>query len=258
MKIGIISDTHNEEKMVDAAIVTFNWHECEKIFHIGDFERPDILKIFSKKKDNVQFVWIPGTGRHDNFKMLLLASDDIGGYCAASDGNPYGIYFDENITVSMCHSIYEKTPDNKSIMINAWARYQKNSYIFYGHTHYFNLKFPSSISSATIINPGGFYSDRCTPTVAILDSEKKDLCVYIYVQQQNFFGDACSICLKDRKVIRGKYYRLFRQAFINALQNSNLYIDQCNYVYKSNEYLCDFDENAWMSVKAIVNYEDSI
>ena len=48
MKIGIISDTHDDIENVSEAIQIFNQNKVKYVIHAGDYIFPGIIKEFSK------------------------------------------------------------------------------------------------------------------------------------------------------------------------------------------------------------------
>jgi len=48
MKIGIISDTHDDIENVQSAIDIFNTERVDYVFHAGDYVFPGIIQEFSK------------------------------------------------------------------------------------------------------------------------------------------------------------------------------------------------------------------
>src|SRR6185437_8893074 len=50
MKIGIISDSHDDMENVQESISIFNRNEVEYVIHAGDYIFPGIIKEFEKSK----------------------------------------------------------------------------------------------------------------------------------------------------------------------------------------------------------------
>ena len=146
MKIGILSDTHNNVDKICKAINFFNLQHVEFVLHAGDFSFPESAKYFSKLK--VPFLAIFGNNDFDiyGFKKTI-----------ESFGNIYD-------------APYEFLLDNKSFLLThrLFTPTKKYDYIIYGHTHK-----PSILKTyyGIQINPGetsGRRYGRCT--VATLDT----------------------------------------------------------------------------------------
>lgn len=146
MKIGILSDTHNNIDKICKAIKFFNLRQIEFVLHAGDFSFPKSAKYFSKLK--VPFLAIFGNNDFDNYELTKAIE-------------PFG---------SIYNAPYEFVLDNKSFLLthHLFMPTKKYDYIIYGHTHrplilktYYGLQ----------INPGETCGRRYgRGTVAILDT----------------------------------------------------------------------------------------
>jgi len=194
MRLGIISDTHDDYAAIKAALDVFVRCECQWTLHLGDFERPDAMRRFFPQPPGMQFAWIHGGDRHDDFVELLTASEDVGGLSLSKPGSAFAQHeFAPGLLIGLCHSIYERVGDRT--LISSWATDGHLTYVLYGHTHYFNLKFPTSSSKTVLLNPGGF-RDPATKTVLVLDSETRK--VEVYALHSGNFQHAVSIQLDNR------------------------------------------------------------
>src|SRR5688500_12127035 len=68
MKIGIISDTHDDLNSVDSAISIFNREKVSLIVHAGDFIFPGVVEKF-RKRDSAKFIGV--LGNNDGEKLGL-------------------------------------------------------------------------------------------------------------------------------------------------------------------------------------------
>lgn len=132
LRIGIISDTHDDIENVQRAIEIFNAEKVEYVIHAGDYIFPGIVVEF--KKLSAKLIGV--LGNNDGEKVHLLKNFlNIGGELKGEigeielDGLSFGIYHGTDIEVK------EKLVDSR-----------KYDVIVSGHTHKTELP---SVSSAT-------------------------------------------------------------------------------------------------------------
>jgi len=68
MKIGIISDTHDNLHAIARAVEVFNNEKCELVLHAGDYIAPFTIKPLSNLRSKLIGVF----GNNDGDKILLL------------------------------------------------------------------------------------------------------------------------------------------------------------------------------------------
>lgn len=74
MKIGILSDTHDDVEMTKRAVDFFKQKKVDLVFHLGDYVSPPIVKLFKGLK------LIGIFGNNDGYKEgLIKAFEEIGG-----------------------------------------------------------------------------------------------------------------------------------------------------------------------------------
>src|SRR5437764_8089311 len=95
MKVGIISDTHDDIENVQRAIEIFNAEGIEYVIHAGDYILPGIVKEFEKLNSKL----IGVLGNNDGEKVHILKNFlDIGGVLKGElaeielDGLTFGVY----------------------------------------------------------------------------------------------------------------------------------------------------------------------
>ena len=95
MRIGIISDTHDDIENVQKAIEIFNIEKIDYVIHAGDYVFPGIVMEFEEL--NAKLIGV--LGNNDGEKVHLLKSFlDIGGELKGEigeielDGLSFGIY----------------------------------------------------------------------------------------------------------------------------------------------------------------------
>jgi len=155
MKIGIISDTHDNLPQIRKAVEVFNREKVDLVLHAGDFVSPFTALEF--KLLNCPFTGI--FGNNDGDKLYLREKyKEIGELYPA----PYNVNINSK-NIIMLH---------KEKLIDALAEGQKYNVIIYGHTHQTDLR---KIRKTLIINPGecgGWLSGKST--VALLDLESSE------------------------------------------------------------------------------------
>jgi len=155
MKIGIISDTHDNLTQINKAVKIFNQEKVELVLHAGDFVSPFTFLEFKKLKCPLKGVF----GNNDGDKLYLQEKfKGIGELCP----EPYQVNINQK-SIIMLH---------KDGLIDALAESQKYEVIIYGHTHRTDLH---KIRKTLIINPGecgGWLSGKST--IALLDLENSE------------------------------------------------------------------------------------
>lgn len=175
MKVGIISDTHDDIDNTNKAIDIFEQHNVHVIIHAGDIISPPVIKEFKRlTQKNVKFYGI--LGNNDGEKRgLENAFDFINGQFLGEsgkieiDGLKFGIY----------HGMDLKKKE-KMIMSG------KFDVFIYGHTH--RRDPPNAVlnrvGNTIVFNPGSAHSPAKTnysdqpyfrdPSILIFDTSTKE------------------------------------------------------------------------------------
>lgn len=150
MKIGLISDTHDNLPKIDAAIKLFNSERVNLVLHCGDYIAPFSLKRFKELKSPLKGVF----GNCDGEKEGLLRVA-------------------KELRFSIRDEPWLIETGGKRILLSHRPGFSEENidFIIYGHTHKVEIKkgFP------TFINPGeasGWLTG--ISTVVILDIEKRE------------------------------------------------------------------------------------
>ena len=152
MKIGIISDTHDNLPQIKIAVEIFNREKVELVLHAGDFVSPFTFLEFKNINCPLKGVF----GNNDGDKLYLQEKFKVIGELYPA---PYIVKIN-NKNVIMLH---------KEELIDALAESQKYDIIIYGHTHRTDLR---KIGKTLIVNPGecgGWLSGKST--IALLNLE---------------------------------------------------------------------------------------
>lgn len=152
MKIGIISDTHENMPKIRKAVLLFNREKVAVVLHAGDIISPITAKEFSALK--ARFIGV--FGNNDGDKLFLTRR-------FRGIGKLHEKKFTGTLGGKKILLIHE--PD----MLEALAGSGYYDIIVYGHTH---QPLISQVGSTLVVNPGeagGWITGKCT--VALLDTE---------------------------------------------------------------------------------------
>lgn len=175
MKIGIISDTHDDIDNTNKAIDMFEQHDVQVVIHAGDIISPPVIKEFKRlTQKNVKVYGI--LGNNDGEKHgLENAFDFINGEFLGETGKidlgglKFGIY----------HGMDLK---KKEKMIKSG----KFDVFIYGHTHRRDPEgnIPNTVGKTLVFNPGCAHRPAKTnysdppyfrdPTILIFDTATKE------------------------------------------------------------------------------------
>jgi len=149
MKVGIISDSHDDVENINKAIDIFDKNKVEIVIHAGDIISPPMIKEFQRLTEkNVKFFGVLGNNDGEK-KGLENAFDSINGKLLGDfgkieiDGLKFGIYHGTDVK-------------KKEKMINS----NKFDVFIFGHTH---RRFPENenikkVGKTIILNPGNAHS----------------------------------------------------------------------------------------------------
>jgi uncharacterized protein len=151
MKIGIISDTHNDVEMVKKAVDIFRERKVDLVVHAGDLTSAKLIELF----DGLPAKFVLGNCDLDcdtiNYKAQELGYGCVDNYCDFTAGNKRIMLFHGSDIPMFRKAVASGEYD----------------YIIKGHTH----TFENYMSNGTrIINPGSVYRED-ERTVSILDTE---------------------------------------------------------------------------------------
>jgi uncharacterized protein len=151
MKIGIVSDTHNNIELTEKAIKVFRKSNVDLVVHAGDITSSKMLRLF--KEFRCKFVL--GNGDIDdealNNEAAKLGFGVIESSCTFEAAGKKIIVFHGN-----------DVPQFRAAMASG-----QYDYVIKGHTHMFE----NYVAGTTrVINPGALYGTDVF-TIAILDPE---------------------------------------------------------------------------------------
>lgn len=146
MKIGILSDTHNDTGKIIKAIEFFNLRQVELVLHAGDFSFVSSAKLFSKLKMPM---------------IAVFGNNDVDTYDLQKTIMPFGQIYSAPYSFNI--------NDKRFILTHRlYSTEAKFDYMVYGHTHKPHIQ---KTPQALFINPGEVSARRYgRSTVAILDT----------------------------------------------------------------------------------------
>ncbi|HEX2169571.1 MAG TPA: metallophosphoesterase [Nitrososphaera sp.] len=165
MKIGLISDTHDNFKTIEGAVRIFGEKSTEYVIHAGDITTPEAVEAFA----GVKMIGVLGNNDLDK-KGLTSAFEKIGGELK---GEICEIEEDDLLI-----GVYHGTDFRKR---DAMIQSGKYNVVVYGHTHKIENKI---VGKTMVINPGTangwFFGYKAT--AAIFDTVSKE-CDFIDLSQ---------------------------------------------------------------------------
>ena len=158
MKIGIVSDTHDNEPNTLLALKHLTDLGCDILFHCGDLAHSDTLKLIAQNFSNP--IYIVGGNADLNEEEILHV---VKKYSHITYNSKYiEIEFDQINFV-----IVHKDLDAKML-----ATQLHPDYLFYGHTH---KPWKEKIGNTTLVNPGNICDTRFPATCALFDTTNQAL-----------------------------------------------------------------------------------
>jgi putative phosphoesterase len=149
MKLGLISDTHDNVANILRAVKTFQELGVEMVFHMGDIVAPATLQFFKGLKMKV----IAGNCDGDLAKIESKCKEFGFEYLGASA--------DLELDGKKIHLMH---PDPSTEAPEKIGRY---AYIFHGHTH---VRRNEVVDGTRIVNPGAHYW-QSEGTIAVVELE---------------------------------------------------------------------------------------
>ena len=158
MKIGLISDTHDNIQNTQKAIISFNDKNVEVVIHAGDIVSPETVEVF----DGIRLIGVLGNNDLE-VRELTSAFDKIGGqlkgeFCEIEQGK-------------LKLAVYHGTDSRRKKSLIECGKYDV---IICGHTHRAQNK---KVGKTLIINPGtanGWFFGYGA-TAAIFDTLTREL-----------------------------------------------------------------------------------
>lgn len=170
VKIGVISDTHDDVENTEKAINIFNLMKVNHVFHAGDYVYPGMISLFKKLDKEIKFYGV--RGNNDGELMGITKQfDEIENAQFLNEFGKLSIF-------SKKIGIYHGTNSDLS---ESLLESQLFDILILGHTH---IKRIEKMGKTLVLNPGplnrNFFSKETDdgPCVIIYD-EKRDAAEFI-------------------------------------------------------------------------------
>ncbi len=133
MKVGIISDTHDDIENVQEAIQIFNENKVDYVIHAGDYVFPGIVKEFKNLNTKLIGIWGNNDGEKDGIsKAFMEINGELKGDLGEIeiDGIRFGIYHGTNSRIKqiihhsqiydilICGHTHKKEPKESGAIIS--------------------------------------------------------------------------------------------------------------------------------------------
>ncbi|HTU93235.1 MAG TPA: metallophosphoesterase family protein, partial [Gemmataceae bacterium] len=155
MRIGIVSDTHGNQRMVTRALAELREREITTVLHCGDIDDPETVELF--RGFTMHFVF----GNCDIDKGALRAAMS---YIGATLHDHFGSIELEGVKLAFTHG------DNTTLMRDV-ERSGYYDFLFYGHTHQAEVH---QSGPTRVINPGALHRAR-PKTFIVLDLASREV-----------------------------------------------------------------------------------
>lgn len=160
MKIGVLSDTHDQGERIQKAVEYFNAQHVSWVFHCGDWVSPFILHFFRELRAPLRGVF----GNNDGDKFRHLAFKDKWGIDLEYEDRFLDLEIDKR-RIAVFHGDYPGISD-------ALVTCGKYDAVFHGHTH---QKVNQYHGHTLSLNPGSLMSETSADvkgaSIAIYDTE---------------------------------------------------------------------------------------
>lgn len=150
-QIGILSDTHEDVRMIRKAVAIFNERKPQLVIHCGDIISPPVLELFRGLP--MKFVY----GNNDGERSGLRKK------CEELGFSP----IDDTLTFSFAGKSFFVNHGTRSSTIQEAAALQQYDYVLHGHTH---QQRDELVGKTRIVNPGAMFSADLY-SIAFLDPE---------------------------------------------------------------------------------------
>jgi len=176
VKIGVISDTHDDIENTEKAINIFNLMKVDHVFHAGDYVYPGIISLFKKLDKETKFYGV--RGNNDGELMGITRQ------FAENENALFLNEFGKLLISSKKIGIYHGT---NSELSESLVESQLFDILILGHTH---VKRIEKMGKTLVLNPGAlnrnFFSKKTAddPCVIIYD-EKRKMAEFININSTN-------------------------------------------------------------------------
>lgn len=155
MKLGIVSDTHDNLTYVEQAVSLFEAEDVDRVIHCGDIVAPFSATPF----DSNSFEFYAIRGNNDGEWALANVVDEFGTYLGEC-----GQFTVDGVSIGVYHG-------TNRLLREALVDSGNYDYVFHGHTHERTIE---SRGDTVRVNPGGLPIPGADDVfyVAIFDTEQ--------------------------------------------------------------------------------------
>ena len=195
--IGLLSDTHDQMELVEGALEVFHESACQAVVHCGDFANATTLDRITARLEGVPFHWV--AGNHDSW----AAESGLPGDRLSAPWEEHGEVVIAGNLVGVAHGTYGHDGVCSQEQLREWIEARRHGYLFHGHFHQFNLKFPTPDNSTVVIDPGGFYRRETTRlktprTVTTINLTRREVGLFVWNEADDGFESVGTIGLAER------------------------------------------------------------
>jgi putative phosphoesterase len=160
MHIGVVSDTHDNADVVQAAIEQFATTGVATVIHCGDFVAP--------------FSVTPFDGDWD---FYAVRGNNDGEWAVESTVEEFGTYLGEMGELTLDGTDIAVYHGTSGPIVDALVESDSYDYVFHGHTH---ERGTDTVGDTTRLNPGGIAIPPAPEpfSVAVLDTERDEIAFY--------------------------------------------------------------------------------
>ncbi|CAB49554.1 metallophosphoesterase [Pyrococcus abyssi] len=154
MKVGIMSDTHDNLPAIRLAVDFFNKEKVDLVIHAGDYVAPFVARELSKLNAPLRGVFGNNDGEREGLKEKLGIKDEI-----------LTLNLDD-LKVIVLHGTDER-------IVEALAKSQLYDIVIRGHTHRHRIQ---EVGRTIVVNPGevcGYLTG--VKSVAILNTKEREV-----------------------------------------------------------------------------------
>lgn len=159
MKVGLVSDTHDNLPMVAKTVKRLNEEKVDLVLHAGDYVAPFVIPMFKGLKSKLVGVFGNNDGDHELLKKRFSETQncEVRGRFALVDV--------EGFKIALLHG-------DETELLDALVNCDGFDAVVYGHLHAMGVR---KKGNALIVNPGevcGYLSGKST--IALLDTVKRE------------------------------------------------------------------------------------
>jgi len=157
MKIGIISDTHDDVENTKKAIEIFKEKRVNFVIHLGDYISPPIVRLFKGLKLTGIF------GNNDGYKYVLIkAFNEINGEMKGD----FAVIEVEGVKIALYHGEFKEISE-------ALAKSGDYDVLLTGHWHKPEKKEVGKTLWISLGSANRFFSENFTPVIGIFRTETR-------------------------------------------------------------------------------------